>query len=269
MQQLILLQEQQNEWDLIPKFNYRPFVGASQFEAPLPLTLYKMATQSKALRAAYEKIDTEKTYSVKDAIKMMVESKTVKFDATAELHMNLGTDPKHADQQVRTTISLPHGTGKTVRIAVFCEDDQVKAAKSAGAIEAGDENLIEKVAKGWTDFDVAVATPGMMKSMAKVARVLGPKGLMPNPKAGTVSPNIEQTVKELIGGRIEFKNDKAAIIHTIFGKVSFGEEKLLENLNAMITAIKNVKPAGAKGTYIKSASINCTMGPGISIEVSD
>ena len=228
-----------------------------------------MATQSKALRTAYEKFDTEKKYSIQDSVKMMIESKSVKFDATAELHMNLGIDPKHADQQVRTTISLPNGTGKTVRIAVFCEDDQVKAAKAAGAVEAGDENLIEKVAKGWTDFDVAVATPGMMKSMAKVARVLGPKGLMPNPKAGTVSPNVEQTVKELIGGRIEFRNDKAGIIHTIFGKISFGEDKLIENLNTLLTAIKNVKPSGAKGTYIKSASINCTMGPGISIEISD
>jgi large subunit ribosomal protein L1 len=199
----------------------------------------------------------------------MLEHKIVKFDATAELHMNLGIDPKHADQQVRTTLSLPHGTGKTVRIAVFCEDDQVKAAKSAGAVEAGDDNLIEKVSKGWTDFDVAVATPGMMKSMAKIARVLGPKGLMPNPKAGTVSTDVEKTVKELVGGRIEFRNDKAGIIHTIFGKTSFGEKNLLENLQTLIAAIQNAKPAGAKGTYIKSASINSTMGPGIMISVSE
>ncbi len=228
-----------------------------------------MAKQSKALRAAYEKIDTEKAYPLKEAVKMMIDLKSVTFDATAELHMNLGIDPKHADQQVRTTISLPHGTGKIVRIAVFCEDDKIKAAKAAGAIEAGDESLIEKVAKGWSDFDVAVATPGMMKSMAKIARVLGPKGLMPNPKAGTVSPDVEKTVKELVGGRIEFRNDKAGIIHTIFGKTSFGEASLLENLQTLITAIQNAKPAGAKGTYIKSASINCTMGPGISISVGD
>ncbi len=146
---------------------------------------------------------------------------------------------------------------------------KVKAAKAAGAVEAGDENLIEKVAKGWTDFDVAVATPGMMKSMAKIARVLGPKGLMPNPKAGTVSPDVEKVVKELVGGRIEFRNDKAGIIHTIFGKTSFGEDKLAENLEAMVTAIKNAKPAGAKGTALKSASINCTMGPGIGLELSE
>lgn len=245
-------------------------MGATQSrEAPLPLTPYKMAKQSKALRAAYEKIDTEKTYPIKEAVKMMIDLKSVTFDATAELHMNLGIDPKHADQQVRTTISLPNGTGKTVRIAVFCEDDKVKAAKAAGAIEAGDESLIEKVSKGWTDFDVAVATPGMMKSMAKIARVLGPKGLMPNPKAGTVSPDVEKTVKELVGGRIELRNDKAGILHTIFGKTSFGEASLLENLQALITGIQNAKPAGAKGTYIKSASINCTMGPGISISIVD
>jgi large subunit ribosomal protein L1 len=228
-----------------------------------------MAKQSKSLRAAYEKIDTEKSYPLKEAVQLMLEHKIVKFDATAELHMNLGIDPKHADQQVRTTLSLPHGTGKTVRIAVFCEDDQVKAAKSAGAVEAGDDNLIEKVSKGWTDFDVAVATPGMMKSMAKIARVLGPKGLMPNPKAGTVSTDVEKTVKELVGGRIEFRNDKAGIIHTIFGKTSFGEKNLLENLQTLIAAIQNAKPAGAKGTYIKSASINSTMGPGIMISVSE
>lgn len=227
-----------------------------------------MAKQSKALRAAYEKFDAEKVYSLKEAVQMMVDSKSVKFDATAELHMNLGIDPKHADQQVRTTISLPHGTGKKVRIAVFCEDDKVKEAKAAGAIEAGDDNLIEKVTKGWTDFDVAVATPGMMRSMAKIARILGPKGLMPNPKAGTVSPDVEKTVKELIGGRIEFRNDKAGIIHTVFGKTSFGADSLLENLETLITAIQNAKPIGAKGNYINSASINCTMGPGISIDIA-
>lgn len=236
--------------------------------SPLPLTPYTMAKQSKALRAAYEKFDVEKAYSLKEAVQMMVDSKSVKFDATAELHMNLGIDPKHADQQVRTTISLPHGTGKKVRIAVFCEDDKIKEAKAAGAIEAGDDNLIEKVAKGWTDFDVAVATPGMMRSMAKIARVLGPKGLMPNPKAGTVSPDVEKTVKELVGGRIEFRNDKAGIIHTVFGKTSFGAEALLENLETLMTAIQNAKPVGAKGNYINSASINCTMGPGISIDVA-
>lgn len=228
-----------------------------------------MAKQSKALRGAYEKFDAEKAYPLAEAIKILIDSKSVKFDATAELHMNLGIDPKHADQQVRTTISLPNGTGKSVKVVVFCEDEKVKEAKAAGAIEAGAESLIEKVSKGWTDFDVAVATPSMMRSLSKVARALGPKGLMPNPKAGTVSPDVEKTVKELVGGRIEFRNDKTGIVHTIFGKVSFGEKKLEENLVALLAAIKAAKPTGAKGVYMKSASINCTMGPGISIEIAD
>ena len=167
-----------------------------------------MAKQSKALRGAYEKFDAEKAYPLAEAIKILIDSKSVKFDATAELHMNLGIDPKHADQQVRTTISLPNGTGKSVKVVVFCEDEKVKEAKAAGAIEAGAESLIEKVSKGWTDFDVAVATPSMMRSLSKVARALGPKGLMPNPKAGTVSPDVEKTVKELVGGRISSETIK-------------------------------------------------------------
>lgn len=224
---------------------------------------------SKSLRSAYEKIDREKIYSIVEAVKLLIETKTVKFDATTELHVNLGVNPKHADQQVRSTTSLPHGTGKAVRIAVFCEDDQVKAAKAAGAIEVGDQSLIDKVSKGWLDFDIAVATPGMMKDLAKIARILGPKGLMPSPKAGTVSPNIEKTVTELVAGRLEFRNDKNGIIHTVFGKTSFGEKKLVENLEAMLTAIKNAKPTGVKGTYFKAATIHSTMGAGIKIEVTD
>lgn len=224
---------------------------------------------SKSLRSAYEKIDREKVYSFAEAVKLLIETKTVKFDATTELHVNLGVNPKHADQQVRATTSLPHGTGKAVRVAVFCEDDKIKAAKAAGAIEAGDQSLIDKVSKGWLDFDIAVATPGMMKDLAKIARVLGPKGLMPSPKAGTVSPNVEKTVTELVAGRLEFRNDKNGIIHTVFGKTSFGEAKLVENLEAMITAIKNAKPSGVKGTYFKTATIHSTMGAGIKIEVTD
>ncbi|MCF7918218.1 50S ribosomal protein L1 [Candidatus Gracilibacteria bacterium] len=223
--------------------------------------------KSKSLRAAYEKIDAEKLYSVSEAVKLMKQCSTVKFDATAEIHFNLGIDPKHADQQVRSTVSLPHGTGKLVRIAVFCGDDKVKAAKAAGAVEAGGLDLIDKVAKGWTDFDVAVSTPDMMKEMAKIARVLGPKGLMPNPKAGTVTPDVDKTVKELIAGRLEFRNDKAGIIHTIFGKLSFDEKKLTENLAAMIKSVQDVKPSGVKANYIKSIVVNSTMGVGIKIEL--
>lgn len=222
---------------------------------------------SKNLKAAYEKISKDNTYALEEAVDLMLSHSKVKFDATAELHMKLGIDPKHADQQIRSTISLPHGTGKSVKVAVFAEDEHHAAAKKAGAVEVGAEDLVEKVAKGWTDFDVAVATPGMMRHLAKAARVLGPKGLMPNPKAGTVTPDIEKTVSELVAGRLEFRNDKAGIIHTIFGKLSFGKEKLTENLKAMIAAVKTAKPSGQKGEYFKTVTINSTMGAGVKINI--
>lgn len=223
--------------------------------------------KSKSLRSAYEKIDAEKSYSASEAVKLMKSLSTVKFDATAEVHFCLGIDPKHAEQQVRSTISLPHGTGKSVRVVVFCGDDKVKAAKSAGAVEAGGTELIDKVAKGWLDFDVAVATPDLMKDLAKIARVLGPKGLMPSPKAGTVTPDVEKSVQELVAGRLEFRNDKHGNVHTVFGKLSFDEKKLSENLEAMIKALQEVKPASIKGNYFKSIVINSTMGAGIKVEI--
>ena len=228
-----------------------------------------MNKQSKALRAAYEKIGQEKLYSIADAIKMMKANSTVKFDATAEIHFNLGINPKHADQQVRSTVSLPHGTGKDVKVVVFCEDDKVKAALAAGAVAAGADELIAKVSKGWTDFDVAVSTPTMMRSLSKVARVLGPRGLMPNPKAGTVTMEVEKAVKELAAGKIEFRNDKGASVHSIFGKLSFDDKKLEENLAAMIQGLKNAKPSGQKGIYIKSVNINSTMGAAIKLETAE
>ncbi|MCF7830463.1 50S ribosomal protein L1 [Candidatus Gracilibacteria bacterium] len=224
--------------------------------------------RSKSIQNAYDKIDRLKQYPLSEAIKLMQELSTVKFDPTAEVHFSLGIDPRHADQQVRSTISLPHGIGKSVRVVAFCSDDKVKAAKSAGAVDAGGGTLIDKIlTKGWTDFDVAVATPEMMKELAKAARVLGPKGLMPNPKAGTVTMDIEKTVKELVAGRLEFRNDKTGIVHTVFGKLSFGDKKLLENLEAMIKAVKEAKPTGSKGNYINNVTINSTMGAGIKIEL--
>ncbi|MCF7812695.1 50S ribosomal protein L1 [Candidatus Gracilibacteria bacterium] len=225
--------------------------------------------KSKSLRAAYEKLEEGKLYSPSEAIKLMKKTSTVKFDPTAEVHFNLGINPKHADQQVRSTVSLPHGTGKKVRVAVFCGDDKVKAAKSAGAIEAGGDDLIQKVSGGWLDFDVAVATPPMMKELAKIARILGPKGLMPNPKAGTVTEDVEKTVSELAAGRLEFRNDKNGLVHTIFGKLSFDEKKLIENLEAMIKAIQDIRPTGVKGVYIKSVTVTSTMGPGIKVSISE
>lgn len=223
--------------------------------------------KSKSLRAAYEKIDSEKLYDLREAVDLMLKTSTVKFDPTAEIHFTLGIDPKHADQQVRTTASLPHGIGKKVRVVVFCSDDFVKEAKAAGAAEAGEDDLLEKVGKGWTDFDVAVATPDVMKKLAKIARILGPKGLMPSPKAGTVTTDIKKTVEELAAGRIEFRNDKSGIIHTVFGKLSFGDKKLVENLEALIGFVKDAKPDGCKGVYIERITINSTMGAGVSLSL--
>jgi large subunit ribosomal protein L1 len=224
--------------------------------------------KSKHLKAAYEAIGTETSYPTAEALKLMLKHNKVKFDATAEIHFTLGIDPRHADQQIRSTISLPNGTGKTVRVVAVCGDDKVKEAKAAGAMEAGGEDLVEKMAKGWTDFDSLVATPDMMRVLAKAARTLGPKGLMPNPKTGTVTPEIEKVIKELVGGRIEFRNDKHGIVHTVFGKISFGEDKLMTNLEAIIKALQDAKPSGQKGIYIKKLTINSTMGPGIKIDLS-
>lgn len=223
--------------------------------------------RSKSLRKADENINRETRYTAKEAVKLMKKYSTVKFDATAEIHFTLGIDPRHADQQIRSNVTLPNGSGKKVKIAVFCEEEKAKEAKAAGAIEAGSDDLIDKISKGWTDFDVAVATPTMMKSLAKVARVLGPKGLMPNPKAGTVTPDVEKAIKELLGGRLEVRNDKNGIVHSIFGKISFTETQLVENLEKMIQSIIEIKPAGQKGTYFKNISINSSMGTGIKIEI--
>ncbi len=225
--------------------------------------------RSKTLKAAYEAFDKETAYSTEEAVKLMVKHSKVKFDPTAEIHFTLEIDPKQADQQVRTTTSLPHGTGKSMRVVAICGDDLQKAAKSAGAMEAGAEELIEKIAQGWTDFDALVASPDMMKNLAKAARVLGPKGLMPNPKSGTVTPDIEKAVKEIAAGRIEFRNDKFGIVHSVFGKLSFGDKKLLENLDFFIKTLKDNKPSGVKGAYIKNVTINSTMGPGIKVQFEE
>ncbi len=223
--------------------------------------------RSKSLKKADQKIDRENRYTMAEAVKLMTSLSTVKFDATAEVHFTLGINPKHADQQIRSNVTLPNGTGKDVRVVVFCSEEKVAAAKKSGAVEAGGEELVEKVAKGWTDFDVVVAEPAMMRHLAKAARVLGPKGLMPSPKAGTVSPEVEKVVEALKAGRLEIRNDKNGIVHTIFGKLSFGEAKLVENLESMIKAIIDNKPSGQKGDYIKNISINATMGAGIKVEI--
>jgi len=202
----------------------------------------------KKYRSVVKKINQETKYSLEDAIKLATETSTTKFDATVEVHMHLGIDPKQSDQQIRNIVVLPHGTGKKITIAAFVADDDVKKTLSAGADFAGEDDLIDKVNKGWTDFDIAIATPEMMKKLAKVARILGQKRLMPNPKAGTVTNDIEKTIEELKKGRIEYRNDSLSGIHSVIGKVSFGTSKLIENAKTLFESIKSAKPAKLKGT---------------------
>lgn len=206
-----------------------------------------------------------KSYPVAEAVVLLAKVSTSSFDGTAEAHIRINADTTQADQLVRTTVVLPHGTGKSVRIAAFVQDDLIDKAKKAGADKAGNDDLIKEVDGGKIDFDIAVASPEVMKSLGKIAKTLGQKGLMPNPKAGTVTQDVERTISELKKGRIECKMDKDGIIHTTFGKISFGEKKLQENLEALISAIKEAQPIGIKSSYILSITITPTMGPGIKV----
>ncbi len=221
-------------------------------------------SRSKRYQAVAEKVDPSKTYTIDEAVALLKETVKTKFDPSVELHARLGIDVSKSDQQVRSTIDLPHGSGKQVRIAVFAEEE--KQADAAAADVVGGEDLIEKIQKsGKIDFDVAVATPGMMKHMAKVAKVLGPKGLMPSPKNETVTPNVKEAIEALKKGKIAFKNDATGNVHVIVGKASFAEQQLKENLVEAIDAIRKAKPSSSKGTYLKTLSVNVTMGPGIRI----
>jgi len=226
-----------------------------------------MSKHGKKYAEAKALVDKE-TYPVDEAVELLKKTSKTKFDATAELHMKLNVDPKHADQNVRGTVALPHGTGKEVRVIAFVDESGAKAAKEAGAIAAGTNELIEKITGGWLEFDVAVADPSQMKELGKIAKILGTKGLMPNPKAGTVSPDVAKTIKEIKKGKIEFRIDKQSNLHAIFGKVSFDAAKLKENLLAVVKAVVEAKPASVKGIYINSITITSTMGPGIHMDVS-
>jgi large subunit ribosomal protein L1 len=228
-----------------------------------------MPKHGKKYRKAQELIDAEKLYSLDEAVALVKKTATTSFDATVEVHILTGANVKHADQIVRATVTLPAGTGKTKKIAVFCADDKAEEAKKAGADVVGADELIEKVQKGEIDFEVAIATPDMMKSLAKVARVLGPKGLMPSPKSGTVTTDIAKAVEELKKGKIEFRTDKTGIIHSILGKASFTEKDLVENAKTLFKSITDNKPSGVKGTYIRTVSISSSMGPGINIDPSE
>ncbi len=226
-----------------------------------------MPKQSKRLRASYEKLGETRLYPILEACKLVREHATAKFDETVELAFFLGVDPRHADQMVRGAISLPHGTGRDVRVVVFCQqEEQIAAAKEAGAVDAGAEDLVKRVQGGWTDFDAAVAAPDMMGQVGRLGKILGPRGLMPSPKAGTVTPKVGDAVAEIRKGKIEFRVDKNANIHVPVGKASFTAEQLQENAGTVIGAIVKARPAACKGTYLKSCTMSSTMGPGFRMD---
>ncbi|MFN9077721.1 MAG: 50S ribosomal protein L1 [bacterium] len=210
---------------------------------------------------------TKQTMSAAEAIASLRKFKTPKFDQTVNVVMHLGIDPKQADQIIRGSISLPHGIGKSARVVCFCQSDKVAAAKAAGAVEAGAEDLVAKIEGGWMDFDVAVASPDMMRVVSKLGKVLGPKGLMPSPKAGTVAPDVIGAVKEYSAGKQEYRNDDGGNVHGVIGKLSFADQKLVENLEAFIANIQKIKPAAAKGTYVKKCVVAACMSPGIQISL--
>ena len=227
-----------------------------------------MKRGKKYIEAA-QKLSAKEFYGLSEALKLLKETSTSKFDATAEVHFNLNIDSTKADQVIRGTLSLPHGSGKKVRIAAIVTDDKIKAAKAAGADQAGLEDLVAEFEKGKINYDVIVATPGVMKQIGKVAKTLGQKGLMPNPKAGTVTDDIETAIKELKAGRLEYRNDKEGNIHSVFGKLSFKEEELENNLKSFLRVIRDAKPAAVKGSFIKSIALSSTMGPGIRLDVNE
>lgn len=222
----------------------------------------------KKYNAAIAKVDISKAYSLEDAVKLVPETATAKFDETVDLAVRLGVDTKQSDQMVRGAVVLPNGTGKKIRVLVFAKGEKEKEAKDAGADFIGGEDLIEKVSKGWLDFDTIIATPDMMGAVGKLGKILGPKGLMPNPKLGTVTFDVARAVKDAKAGKVEFKVDKGGNIHVQAGKVSFGAQKLKENLTALLDSIIKAKPSTSKGIYLRNITISATMGPGIKIDTA-
>ncbi len=230
-----------------------------------------MPKRGKKYREAAARVDPDSQYSRAEAIKLIRETAYTKFDPTVEVHLRLGVDSRHADQQVRDVIVLPHGLGKDVRVLVFVEGEDARLAEEAGADYIADDELIKKIQGGWTDFDVAIAVPSMMGKVGRLGRVLGPRGLMPNPRAGTVAPgeDLPRLIEEAKAGRVEFRVDKTSNIHAPIGKASFSEEQLMDNLNVLLEAIKRARPPAAKGTYVRRITMANTMGPGIKLDIAE
>lgn len=233
-----------------------------------PITRSRLERRSKKYQEAYKLIDRDQLYSLSNAIELALKASPVKFDASLEAHIRLGVDPRQADQNIRTTVVLPHGNGKTVRVAVFAPLDEAKKAAAAGADIAKDEEFLKDLEKGIINFDVLISTPAFMPKLGKFARTLGPKGLMPNPKAGTVTTDLEKAVKEAKAGKIEYRVDKQAIVHVGLGKLSFGADKLLENAKAFFDSLEAQKPASLKGQFVRSIFLTTTMGPSIPVEIT-
>src|SRR5918912_402322 len=226
-----------------------------------------MPERGKHYVDAAKKVDRFKLYNPREAVALLRDLNFVKFDPTVEVHIRTGVDPRHADQMVRGSVVLPAGTGKKVRVLAFAQGEKAREAEEAGADYVGGEDLAKKIQEGWTDFDVAVATPDMMGMVGRLGRVLGPRGLMPNPRSGTVTPDIGRAIREIKGGRVEFRVDRTGVIHVPVGKVSFEEEKLLQNLSALVDAVVRAKPSGAKGQYIRTVNLASTMGPGVGLDL--
>jgi large subunit ribosomal protein L1 len=225
-----------------------------------------MKKHGKSYRSALEKVDRAKRYPLEEGVALVQTTGKAKFDETVEMAVRLGVDPRQADQNVRATVVLPHGVGKSIKILAFAKGEKEREAQEAGADFVGGDDLIEKIKEGWLDFDKTVATPDMMASVGKIGKILGPRGLMPNPKVGTVTPDIGRAVRELKAGKLEFRVDKAGIVHVPVGKVSFGAEKLLDNTRAVLGAVMRAKPASAKGHYVLGVTLSTTMGPGVKID---
>ncbi len=227
-----------------------------------------MAKAGKKYQDAVKLLEPNKEYTADEAMELVKKTATAKFDETIELHVRLGVDPKYADQQVRGAIVLPHGTGKSKRVLVFAKGDKVAEAEAAGADFVGSDELVTKIQGGWCDFDVAVATPNMMGTVGRLGKILGPRGLMPNPKLGTVTMDLDKAIKEIKAGKVEYRTDKAGNVHVPIGKASFDAQKLAENFRVLMDTLLKVKPSGAKGQYVRSVTVAATMGPGIAVKLS-